>query len=288
MSRYVTIKAPAKVNLHLEICGRRTDGFHEIMSIFQAVDLHDELCMRVAGGKGALRIIDDTGLPQEKNIIGRAVAAFRAETGVMDGLEIEVKKRIPMGAGMGGGSSDAAAALRGLRAMFEGSMEPRVLSDLGSRLGSDVPFFLSAAAALVVGRGEKVDLLEARCDFGLVAVIVGKGVETSHAYRWFDEEERPLSDRRDPAVLRKMYRGPVGGWDFWNDFDGVVMGRRPELAQARDALERAGAAHPRLTGSGAAVIGVLPDARAAEACAGRVAGFPCRVLLPLALMDSIG
>ena len=145
--------APAKINLHLEIGSRRPDGFHELVSIFQAVNLFDTLLVRVAGGAGEMRLAGEFGFPPSQNIVTRAVEAFRAETGIADGLEVSVDKRIPMGAGLGGGSSDAAATLRCLRALLCPRLPMERMEALAASLGSDVPFFLGAAARAGRGKG---------------------------------------------------------------------------------------------------------------------------------------
>jgi 4-diphosphocytidyl-2-C-methyl-D-erythritol kinase len=292
MAHIVTVLAPAKVNLHLEVLGIRDDGYHEIRSIFQAVSLFDELRIRPAGPQGSLLIEGEFGFPAELNTICRAIELFRAETGAREGLKVEVEKRIPMGGGLGGGSSDAAAALRGLEAVFGLSLPPERLSALGGALGSDVPFFLSSVAAVVEGRGERVQDLAPRDDFAIIAVTPPSGVSTAEAYRWLDEQRggRTRRTRHLPADrLAEMYRRPVENWDFFNDFDPAVFPKSEGSRRARDELRSAGGLNPRLTGSGSTVIALAPDERSAEACARRMA-IPAgvRILRPLAMLPPLG
>jgi 4-diphosphocytidyl-2-C-methyl-D-erythritol kinase len=290
VAREIDARAHAKINLHLEILGRGEDGFHDIRSIFQIVDLSDRIILSVSGMRGSLEILGDFGIPRERNIISRAVALFREETGVREGISIRAEKRIPIGGGMGGGSSDAASTLRGLQVLFDRPVDQARLVAIGSRLGSDVPFFLSAAAAAMVeGRGEKVDSLTARDDFSILAVTAPDGMDTAKAYKWLDEDrDAPVRPRLDSDALKRMYLDSAVSWGFFNDFDGPVFRRRQDLAGARRALEEAGAMNPRLTGSGSTVIGILPGRASAERCVRRLKDLHARILLPLAFMDSLG
>jgi len=162
------LKAPAKVNLHLEILGRRGDGFHEILSLFQAVSLFDRIALRSLKVTGQVRVACTAPIPAERNIVTAALRAFRAKTGIEEGIDLRVWKSIPIGAGLGGGSSDAAATLRGLNGMFGRPLDGGLLAELAAGLGSDVPFFLEGGTALVGGRGERVTRVAGRGDYRIV------------------------------------------------------------------------------------------------------------------------
>ncbi len=287
MSWEIACSTPAKVNLHLEILSRRTDGYHEILSIFQAISLFDEIRVRREGGEGTIRISGDDGLLPADNTISRAVDAFRGETGRRQGLTIDIKKNIPIGAGLGGGSSDAAGVLLSLQRLFGNPLPPERLLALGAGIGSDVPFFFMGPAAVVEGRGEKVSQIAARDDYALVALFQKQAVSTLEAYRWLDECRSSRRRRHSRETLLDNYRRRVQEWAMSNDFDSVVFPRFPQMQLARDALAAAGALQPRLTGSGGTIIGVLPDEPAAVSCAGRLAGRQAAVLRPLAKMPGV-
>ncbi len=302
MPRSVTLDAPAKVNLHLQVLARRPDGYHDLVSLFHAVSLADTVTLCTAGPAEGFRLEGRFDLPSADNLVTRAVEAFRAETGVRDGIAATVEKRIPAGSGMGGGSSDAAAVLRGLEALFATGLAPRRLRALAAALGSDVPFFLESPAALVEGRGERVQPVSPRRDFALVAVLTGLAVRTADAFGWIDEDRAGGAVQRagEPAAisregLLRVWEGqPPAQWGFRNDFDGPVLGRFPALRAARDGLLAAGASRAGLTGSGSAVIGICPGAREADAClrafvaAARGVSVPrAEVLIPLASLPVI-
>ena len=290
MRHGVTIAAPAKVNLHLEVGNRRPDGFHQITSLFQAVSLADDLTIRATGSPRQARVCGNFGFPMEENIISEAIRLFRAETGVWDGVEVEVEKRIPVAAGLGGGSSDAAAALRGLVALFDAHLTEERIRAIALQLGSDVPFFLQASAALVEGRGDRITPVAARTDFALAAVMPGVPVATADAYRALDARGTSSAARLSgPEVLRIYEQDPVASWRFFNSFDVLAEDLSPWIVKAREALLSEGARAARFTGSGSTVIGLFDDRRSAEACVGRLdgGGFSAVTMLPLALIPAV-
>jgi 4-diphosphocytidyl-2-C-methyl-D-erythritol kinase len=304
----VTILAPAKVNLHLQILGARGDGYHDLLSLFQAVSLADTVNLRARGPRDGFSLRGSFGFPAAENLVTKAVGLFRQETGLRAGIEAEVDKRIPPGSGMGGGSSDAAATLRALDALLGARLPARRLRELAEGLGSDVPFFMHGPAALVEGRGERVTPLQPRTDFALVALFPGLAVSTAEAFAWVDarrglgaaapyrppgERGGPSAGSPDPAGLAASYtREPVRIWRFANDFEDAVAERLPVLRGLRDWLLEAGAASALLTGSGSAMVGVFARAEAARACvarAGREGGPGARaeLLFPLASLPRI-
>jgi 4-diphosphocytidyl-2-C-methyl-D-erythritol kinase len=285
----VSLAAPAKVNLHLEVLGRRADGYHDILSLFQAVSLADELRLRPTGRKGEIRVSAEAECPPEQNLVTRAVISFRKMTGCEDGVEAVVVKRIPLSAGLGGGSTDAAAVLRAMAALFPVEVPTETLLRCAEELGSDVPFFLGAAAALVEGRGERITPLAPRRDYGIAAVFCGVRVSTAAAYRALDEQP----PRKSPAAREEilaMYAGaPVEDWAFSNSFSEVICARHPACARARDALREGGALAARLTGSGSTVIGLFADPLSAARCAGALeaSGHAAACLNPLATIPAV-
>ncbi len=273
--------APAKVNLYLEVLGRREDGFHELRSIFQAVSLEDRLIFRSLPGGAAVELEGPFGFDPADNLIVRAARTFQEATGIRRGVRIQAQKRIPMGAGLGGGSSDAACTLAALNRLWAAGLDRAALRALAERLGSDVPFFLQAAAALVEGRGERVRPLKPRSDFCLLLVVPGFPVPTAAAYGWLDAcRRRQWKHRLPPAAaagrpaeeLEVMYReAPVREWKLENSFDAIVGRRFPALGRIKRCLLERRAVHAGLSGSGSAVFGLFPDREEAAAAAGEAA-----------------
>lgn len=266
MGYRLTLNAPAKVNLHLEILGRRPDGYHEILSIFQAVSLYDGVRLRSLTSREDLRLKCSVPIPQQANTVTRAVELFRRATGINQGIGIELDKRIPLGAGLGGGSSDAAAVLAGINSLFGAPLGAEALLRLAAQLGSDVPFFLGRGAALVSGRGERVKSLVSRQDFLLLLVYPGFAVLTREAYGWFDAEAGAVSGVRMPAEeLQARYLSkPVADWGFLNSFRPVVEKRFPIIGELIRGLAGFGACFTGLSGSGSAVFGAFTESAAAR------------------------
>lgn len=258
----VRIAAPAKLNLALRVLGRRADGYHEIASILQAIGLHDTIDLRAE--RGALRL-DVTGadfdLPPERNLAWRAAAAYLQAAGRDPaGFVITLRKRIPSGAGLGGGSSDAAAVLRAMARMLGDPLDRDAVRRIAADLGSDVPFFLGHSPALATGRGERLARLAPFGPLWYVLIKPPMSVETAWAYGALGLTVTPaLStipgfDSTEVEALRE-----VG-----NDLERGVLERYPEVAAAKAALVAAGADDARMTGSGSAVFGVFRDRRRAR------------------------
>jgi len=272
--------------LHLRVYGRRKDGYHGILSIFQAVSLGDCIVIRSLKESDTIEIEGDFDCPARQTTIYKAVLAYREATGDRTGLSISVDKRIPAGAGLGGGSSDAASALVGLEAILEGGLGSSAMKGLGASIGSDVPFFLTAAAAIVSGRGEIVRPLEARDDYCLVLAFPGPGVSTAWAYSLLDSERPDDSAEPDPGMeeLAEAYRGDIGLWPFANSFEGPVFRARREIPKAVELVAGSGASFAAMSGSGNAVFGVFEDEPAARAATAKLrdAGFHACASSPLA------
>src|SRR5438477_1435976 len=154
------LKSPCKVNLLLNILGKRADGFHELETVMHPIDLCDELVLRT-GRQGVQLTCSNPELPKDSgNLVFRAATAFRETAGIREGVQIHLEKRIPLAAGLGGGSSNAATTLLGLNELFGKVLPPKVLEEIAAALGSDIPFFLQTKPALGIGRGEKIESLE--------------------------------------------------------------------------------------------------------------------------------
>ena len=276
--REVRIPAFAKINLCLDVLGKREDGYHELRTIFQTVSLHDELRLRAAKKPGIhLRIQGNAALsnePAEKNLVYRAVDALRKELGGLSGVEIELKKMIPAGRGLGGGSSDAAAALLGYLQLTRKKLSTERLLQIAAPLGADVPFFLFGGRAAGIGKGDEIYPLPDIPKLRLLIVSPSDiHVPTADAYRWL---EAPAPELTKSAGNPKLWRfcalcwsGQGGGLS--NDFEGPVFRQHARLEEIKRTLLRGGATEALLAGSGSAVFGVFPSPAKARRAA---VGFP--------------
>jgi 4-diphosphocytidyl-2-C-methyl-D-erythritol kinase len=291
MAESVRVRAAAKVNLHLRVYGRRKDGFHSILSLFQAVSLADTIVIRSLKESDTIEIEGDFDCPARETTVYKAVCAYRKASGDRAGLSLKVDKRVPAGAGLGGGSSDAAATLVGLQALRGGDLSASTLAGIGASIGSDVPFFLSAAAAIVSGRGEEVLPIPARSDFSVLIAFPGFSVPTAGAYALLDRERPDESEEPDPSrdELMASYRGEIASWPFANSFERVVGGTRPEIGIAKSMLLNAGASFAAMSGSGSSIFGVFEDGTGIEkAKVGLVAaGFEAYSAAPLARCSTL-
>jgi len=277
--RTIRIPACAKVNLRLEVLGKRADGYHELRTLFQSVSLHDTLEFRSSRRPGiSLQIYGNDELAKEemeKNLVYRAVDALRRETRSRPGVEIVLRKRIPAGRGLGGGSSDAAAALIGYLQFSRQKVETSLLLNIAAGLGADVPFFLFGGTALGISKGEEVYPLPDRPRQTLLIVSPRDiHVPTPDAYRWLHAPE--LASLTKSATNRKMFEFCALCWSaqeasLSNDFESAVFKRHPRLAKIKRDLLHRGATEALLAGSGSAVFGVFPSPAKARRAA---VGFP--------------
>ncbi|HEY9055410.1 MAG TPA: 4-(cytidine 5'-diphospho)-2-C-methyl-D-erythritol kinase [Rectinemataceae bacterium] len=269
MNDTIYVRAFAKINIGLKVGPRNQDGYHSIESIFQAVDLGDDLQISVSKGKG-LEVRADLGCAPEQTTVYAAASAFLAKTKLECGISIEVFKRIPSMAGMGGGSADAAGTLAGLDMLLGTGFGAEGLLAIGEAVGSDVPFFLSGGTAFVEGRGEIVHTILPRIDLSFLLVKPLFGVSTPWAYKRLDDfrAARGLDPSRIPSgespdsALRSLERPPET-WEFANDFQAPLIDAFPEYSFILEGLKVLGASYVSLTGSGSAVYAVF---RGRDAC----------------------
>lgn len=286
----VAVHAPAKLNLHLQVLEKRPDGFHGIVSVFQAVSLADRLELRSLKATRGVELHGSFDCPPHANTIVRAAEAWLEAARIDAGVEIRVEKRVPAGAGLGGGSSDAAAALKGLEALFGLGLGDAALSEIARGIGSDVPFFLGAARALVTGRGEILEPLEP--DRPLYAVIVDPGfpIRTPEAYRVLDasrsDPEAAIPIDPPVALVKEALRLSPRDWPFRNDFLEVLSPVHPGLEAVIGRLRSRGAVLAGLSGSGSACFALYEDraeaGRTATALSGEgLSAFSCAALARL-------
>jgi 4-diphosphocytidyl-2-C-methyl-D-erythritol kinase len=271
MKNTILMHAPAKVNLHLDVGSQRPDGYHSLISLFQAVSLYDTISFHTIGEGRGCNIRGDCPVPPEKNIIKKTYELFMNETGLEEGIEVEIRKTIPEGAGLGGGSSDAAATLICLNHLFHLSMPDRKLADLAVKLGSDVLFFCKAEAAIVKGRGDVVRPVVPRSDFSLVIVCPDFRISTPVAYRWLDQERggKEFSGDCDPGfteeeIIAIYEEGDISTWRFFNSFTPVLEKRFPVFQAIKNNIRAAGALFTGISGSGSAVFGLFIKSSCAE------------------------
>jgi 4-diphosphocytidyl-2-C-methyl-D-erythritol kinase len=262
VSEAVRIAAPAKLNLRLCILARESTGFHTLETVFCAISLADALEVRAGAAGIALRSEGDVEMgPPDRNLAVRAAERFYRELGRAPALEITLRKRIPSAAGLGGGSSDAAAVLRALNALHDEPFPCEVLLQLGSELGSDVPFFLCGSPlALAWGRGERLLALEPLPPRPVLIAHPGVPMPTAPAFQRIAElrgaDYRAPAFQFDLAALRRWETiAPLAV----NDFEPVADQRIPTLPGVREVMREAGAEVAMLSGSGASVFGIFPS-----------------------------
>ncbi|MCL2380244.1 MAG: 4-(cytidine 5'-diphospho)-2-C-methyl-D-erythritol kinase [Treponema sp.] len=282
-ARVCGIQAPCKINLHLCIGEKRPDGFHDVASVFAALALSDTLRFERAGPQG-VSVLDVNcrrpcgAIPPEDNLVLKAAALFRERTGFAGGLRIRLDKRVPVGAGLGGGSSNAASTLLALNALAGAPLSGNELTELSATLGSDVPFFLAGGAAFVSGRGEVVEPVKAPAGLWVVLVKPPFSSDTKTAYRLLDEA-REHGCCREPGreqathapskdVLIRSLEGGPGTWPFYNDFLPLFLREDGAEADAYRAilegLRQAGASFAGLSGSGSCCFGVFVTEKMAK------------------------
>ncbi|MGH7507807.1 MAG: 4-(cytidine 5'-diphospho)-2-C-methyl-D-erythritol kinase, partial [Longimicrobiales bacterium] len=254
--------APAKVNLRLVVLAREESGYHQLETVFCALDLADELVIVPAGSGVRLEVHGAELGPPEQNLVYRATTAFFSAIVRKPAVDIVLRKHIPVGAGLGGGSSDAAATLRALNERHGKPLDDDALVRLGGTLGSDVPFLLCGSPlALAWGRGDRLLPLDPLAARPVLLVVPPHPIATAEAYR-------DLAAARERAALRPAaLRLPLQALEDWsavrriavNDFEPVVFARFPDLEAARDTLLAAGADLALLAGSGSAVFGIFAE-----------------------------
>jgi 4-diphosphocytidyl-2-C-methyl-D-erythritol kinase len=281
----ITLRAPAKLNLSLAVLGRRPDGFHELESLLVPVDLADTLSLRADGPPGIRLAVSFGGLlasPRGRplardvptdaaNLVVKAAAALAAAAGIEPALEIELVKRIPSGAGLGGGSSDAAAVLRGAAAAWQLDWPRERLAELGAGIGSDVPWFFADTAAIAAGRGERILAAPPLPPLFAVIACPAAGLSTAAVYRACRPEPERAGDAA--ALAETLAAGDLRGALplLHNSLEAPARSLCDEINRLLDNLETAGGLCPRLTGSGSGCFTLCRTEAEARAVAARLA-----------------
>jgi 4-diphosphocytidyl-2-C-methyl-D-erythritol kinase len=278
----IAVRAHAKINLDLRVLGTRLDGFHELRTVFQAIALHDVVACIPREGPFAIEC-DTAGVPLDStNLVWRAAEALwrsLRRAGPLRDVTIRLEKRIPLQAGLGGGSTDAAATLLALASLWRVPVRANQVTDLAATLGADVPFFLAGGTALGLGRGDEVYPLADLPRHWIVLLIPGFGVSTVDAYRWYDSEREMARgvSAREPQIVPGPW--PSRAAQMINDLEAPIARHHPEIDQMRMALRRAGALAAAMSGSGSTVFGLFQKRGDALAAVERLSGSGWRVLL---------
>lgn len=282
-----SLRAPAKINFGLRIVGRRADGYHLLESVFAPIDLHDDVQLVIEPSDRTrvdIEVALTASLPQggghaiptgPGNLAYRAAETFLRAAGLTCRVRLGLVKRIPAGGGLGGGSSDAGAVLRGLSHLFPGALPPQALADLALSLGADVPFFLDPGPALVQGVGEQIEALAEFPPLSLLLAHPGEALPTPEVFRAWDALAPALTPSPAGSTLRalsallagdladaRVLAGALGEL-LENDLERAAVRLCPPVGRLQERLSKAGALATGMSGSGATVFGVFPDAAAA-------------------------
>jgi len=268
------IQSPGKVNLLLNILGRRPDGFHELETVFHPVQVFDHLRL-ARGGSGIQLRCSDPRLPTDaRNLVYRAAAMFLKAAAIPDGVRLDLRKNLPLASGLGGGSSNAAITLLGLNELFGEPLTPEHLHRLAAALGSDVSFFLRRQPALAGGRGERLEPLPpfpALRGAAFVLIHPGFGISTAWAYQQLARFPDALNGRpgraRQLVALLQTADLPTAGAAFYNALEAPALAKYPLLALFQEFLRAHGAAAALMSGSGSTTFAVVSGLAAARALA---------------------
>ena len=267
-------ESPCKVNLLLNILGRRADGFHELETVMHPLNLFDRLTF-ARGGRGVELACSDTALPADsRNLVHRAATAFLQAANINAGVRIRLEKRIPLAAGLGGGSGNAATTLLGMNELFGTPLPPDRIQEIAASLGSDVPFFLQTKPALATGRGEKIQPLDFFPSLqGTVFLLIhpGFGIATAWAYQNLARFPAALNGQpgRAQKLVSLLQKGdlPAAGAEFYNSLEAPALEKYPLLALFQEFLRSRGAAATLMSGSGSTTFAVVRNLSAAQSLA---------------------
>lgn len=256
MTDLLTLKACAKLNLGLRVLGLRDDGFHELHTHMHTIDLFDELTFQKTTENNSIEVMPEVAIPLEKNLVYKAIRLFQEKSGVSENVHCQLQKNIPMGAGLGGGSSDAAVTLAALNQMFQTSFPNETLAAWGAELGSDIPFFIYGGFACARGRGEKLlPLMSTLKRYSFVVMVPPIECSTPQVYQSWDAHFSALSSRR--ISCEQM--------DHHNDLQAAACHRYPELNPYGKLIQSAPTHLKGMSGSGSAWYAGFPNEEEAEA-----------------------
>jgi len=281
----LTLEAPAKINWFLNVLGKREDGYHDIVSLMQCITLSDSLVLE---NSPTVEIVTGADIPREENLVYKAAKLMKEKKGIVSGVKITLHKKIPLAAGLGGGSSDAAATLMGLNRLWDLDLSPGDLAGLGGALGSDVPFFFHGPASVVEGRGEIVSPVELKKSYSLLVVKPEISISAAWAYAEYDKASPPREVLTKKHNNIKLFCQALGRGDFkllsslqGNDLEPLVVERYPVISEIKHRLMLRGALFSSMSGSGSSVFGVFGSERDAENANEHMLPHWCRVVRTL-------
>ena len=263
MPEFIELLSPAKINLFLKVTGERPDGYHDLVTLFCGIGLYDRIVMRpgVASISVACAFPD---VPEDStNLAARAADLFYTRYDTSDRVAIKIEKKIPVGAGLGGGSSNAAAVLTGLNGYYGHPFSSEELICMGASIGADVPFFVFGKPALAEGIGERLTAFPGLGRWAVVVIYPGFGISTASVYKKLNLGLTKCKNQLKPFFLKQ--NGFLPAQDLFNDLETVVIPQYPEIAAVKKKLLESGAQGALLSGSGSSVFGLFSDAEAARA-----------------------
>ncbi|HOA83575.1 MAG TPA: 4-(cytidine 5'-diphospho)-2-C-methyl-D-erythritol kinase [Thermodesulfovibrio thiophilus] len=279
----LTYKAFAKINWALSVLNKRNDGYHDIISLMHAIDLYDTLIFEPSSG---IEIQTELPIKRENNLIYKAIIALQQYTGIKKGIKVTLQKQIPIGAGLGGGSSDAATTLKALNELWGLNLGVNTLQKIGVSIGSDVPFFFNLPLCIVEGRGDIIKPLKIEKSYTLVIVKPEFSISTKWAYEFLNlETELTTEYKKINNNIWQLYlllcEGAYSNFHSWNDLEKSVSGKYPEIEKIKKKLLEAGALMSLLSGSGSTVFGVFNNEVDANETLKIFEGYWCKVVQTL-------
>lgn len=279
----LTYKAFAKINWALSVLNKRNDGYHDIISLMHAIDLYDTLIFEPSSG---IEIQTELPIKRENNLIYKAIIALQQYTGIKKGIKVTLHKQIPIGAGLGGGSSDAATTLKALNELWGLNLGVNTLQEIGASIGSDVPFFFNLPLCIVEGRGDIIKPLKIEKSYTLVIVKPEFSISTKWAYEFLNlETELTTEYKKINNNIWQLYlllcEGAYSNFHSWNDLEKSVSRKYPEIEKIKKKLLEAGALMSLLSGSGSTVFGVFNNEVDANETLKIFEGYWCKVVQTL-------
>jgi 4-diphosphocytidyl-2-C-methyl-D-erythritol kinase len=251
----VKIKSPAKINLGLRVVGKRPDGYHNIETVLHEINLYDEIEISLSTGRVEL-ITNSPDVPTgNENLCIKAARLFFERFDIKTSVKIYLKKNIPVGAGLGGGSSDAVGVLKGLNKLFGIDAGDDVMHEIASQLGSDAPFFVRGGTAYATGRGDILEYFKFEIPYDVVLIYPGINISTSWAYKNVKPGKYICRKNLRDTLIKNIDKPDVLRIELKNDFEEVVFKNYPEIADIKRKLYNAGALFALMSGSGSSVFG---------------------------------
>ncbi|WP_051179094.1 4-(cytidine 5'-diphospho)-2-C-methyl-D-erythritol kinase [Thermodesulfovibrio thiophilus] len=279
----LTYKAFAKINWALSVLNKRNDGYHDIISLMHAIDLYDTLIFEPSSG---IEIQTELPIKRVNNLIYKAIIALQQYTGIKKGIKVTLHKQIPIGAGLGGGSSDAATTLKALNELWGLNLGVNTLQEIGASIGSDVPFFFNLPLCIVEGRGDIIKPLKIEKSYTLVIVKPKFSISTKWAYEFLNLETELTTEYKKInnniwQLYLLLYEGAYSNFHSWNDLEKSVSRKYPEIEKIKKKLLEAGALMSLLSGSGSTVFGVFNNEVDANETLKIFEGYWCKVVQTL-------